>query len=133
MMSRGASSLTVTNRSIERAQGLADELNGEVVPFDSWEDALIKADVVVSSTGATEPVLYAAHIEAVRRKRKFRPLFLIDIAVPRDIEPEAGDIEEVYLYDIDKLQQLANEARDSRAQQVKICEQMIAEEIKKIS
>ena len=133
MMSRGASELTVTNRSIERAQSLADELNGEVVPFDSWEDTLIKADVVVSSTGASEPVLYAAQIEAVRRKRKFRPLFLIDIAVPRDIEPEAGDIEEVYLYDIDKLQQLANEARDSRAQQVKICEQMIAEEIKEIS
>ena len=99
------------------------------MPFDAWEDTLTKVDVIVSSTGASEPVLRTAQIEAVRRKRKFRPLFLIDIAVPRDIETEAGDIEEVYLYDIDKLQQLASEAKESRAQQVRICEQMIAEEI----
>lgn len=129
MISRGASDLTVTNRSIERAQSLAEELNGNAVPFDAWEDTLTKVDVIVSSTGASEPVLRAAQIEAVRRKRKFRPLFLIDIAVPRDIEAEAGDIEEVYLYDIDKLQQLASDAKESRAQQVRICEQMIAEEI----
>ncbi len=129
MISRGASDLTVTNRSIERAQSLAEELNGNAVPFDAWEDTLTKVDIIVSSTGASEPVLRAAQIEAVRRKRKFRPLFLIDIAVPRDIEAEAGDIEEVYLYDIDKLQQLATEAKASRAQQVRICEQMIAEEI----
>ena len=133
MISRGASKLTVTNRSMERARSLADELNGEVVPFDSWEDALVKADVVVSSTGAPEPVLRAAQIEAVRKMRKFRPLFLIDIAVPRDIEAQAGDIEEVYLYDIDKLQQLASEAKQSRAQQVRVCEQMIGEEIKQLS
>ncbi len=132
MISRGASQLTVTNRSMERAKALADELNGEVVPFDSWEDALVQADVVVSSTGAPEPVLRAAQIESVRRMRKFRPLFLIDIAVPRDIEAQAGEIEEVYLYDIDKLQQLASSARDSRAKQVELCEQMIAEEIKQI-
>ncbi len=129
MISRGASDLTVTNRSIERAQSLAEELNGNAVPFDAWEDTLTKVDIIVSSTGASEPVLRAAQIEAVRRKRKFRPLFLIDIAVPRDIESEAGDIEEVYLYDIDKLQQLATEAKASRAQQVRVCEQMIAEEI----
>ncbi|MGB2402653.1 MAG: glutamyl-tRNA reductase [Akkermansiaceae bacterium] len=133
MISRGASQLTVTNRSMERAKLLADELSGEVVPFDSWQDALVKADVVVSSTGAPEPVLRASQIESVRRLRKFRPLFLIDIAVPRDIEAQAGDIEEVYLYDIDKLQQLASSARESRAKQVELCEQMIAEEIKQIS
>jgi glutamyl-tRNA reductase len=133
MMSRGASKLTVTNRSIERSETLAAELGAAVVPFDSWEDTLAEVDVVVSSTGASEPVLRAAQIEAVRRKRKFKPLFLIDIAVPRDIEPEAGRIEEVYLYDIDKLKQLASEAQESRAQQVKLCEQMIAEEIKQIS
>ncbi len=129
MMSRGASGLTVTNRSIERAQSLAAELGGDAVPFDAWEDTLVKADVVVSSTGASEPVLRAAQIEAVRRKRKYRPLFLIDIAVPRDIEAAAGEIEEVYLYDMDKLQHLASEARHSRIQQVKVCEEMIAEEL----
>ena len=133
MMSRGASKLTVTNRSIERSEALAEELGASVVPFDAWEEALAEVDVVVSSTGASEPVLRASQIEAVRRKRKFRPLFLIDIAVPRDIDPQARLIEEVYLYDIDKLKQLASEAQQSRAQQVKLCEQIIAEEVKQLS
>jgi glutamyl-tRNA reductase len=129
MLSRGASDLTVTNRSEHRAQELAHELGGKSVPFTDWEKTLIKADVVVSSTGAPEPVLRAAQIEAVRKKRKFRPLFLIDIAVPRDIEHTAGEIEEVYLYDMDMLQKLAGDARTSRQQQVEICVQMIEEEI----
>ena len=129
MLSRGASNVTVTNRTNERAIELAEELGGEAVPFDAWENTLVAADVIVSSTGASEPVLTAAQIEAVRRQRKFSPLFLIDIAVPRDIEPAVGDIEEVYLYDIDKLQQLAKEARFSRAEQVRICEELIKEEL----
>lgn len=129
MMSRGASHLTVTNRSSDRAQVLADELGGNSVPFDQWEETLVKADIIVSSTGASEPVLRAAQIESVRGRRKYRPLFLIDIAVPRDIEEAVGDIEEVYLYDVDKLQKLAKDARLSRGEQVRICERMIDEEI----
>ena len=129
MLSRGASSLTVTNRTHERAEELAAELGGKAVPFDQWEDALSRVDVIVSSTGSSEPVLKASQIESVRRKRKFRSLFLIDIAVPRDIEPAVGDIDEVYLYDIDKLQHLAEEARESREQQVRLCEEMIDQEI----
>lgn len=129
MLSRGATELTVTNRTNARAVELAEELGGEAVAFDCWENTLVSADVIVSSTGASEPVLKASQIEAVRRKRKYRPLFLIDIAVPRDIEAATGEIDEVYLYDIDKLQQLASEARESRVQQVRICEQMIQEEI----
>lgn len=129
MLSRGASHLTVTNRSEQRAQELAVDLGGSWVPFTDWEKTLIEADVVVSSTGATDPVLRARQIEAVRRKRKYRPLFLIDIAVPRDIEPATGDIEEVYLYDMDMLQKLAGDARVSRQMQVEICEQMIEEEL----
>jgi len=127
MLSRGASDLTVTNRSEQRAKDLAAELGGMSVPFTDWEKTLIEADVVVSSTGASEPVLRAAQIEAVRKKRKFRPLFLIDIAVPRDIEHEAGEIEEVYLYDMDMLQKLAGDARTSRQQQVDVCVEMIEE------
>lgn len=129
MKSRGASHITVTNRSFDRAQVLADDLGGSAVEFGDWEKALIKADVIVSSTGASEPVLMAKQIEQIRGKRRYRPLFIIDIAVPRDIEKGAGEIEEVYLYDIDKLQKLANEARESRAEQVRICEMMIDEEI----
>lgn len=129
MISRGASHLTVTNRTYEVAESLAGELNGKAVPFDEWESALAEADVIVSSTGSLEPVLHAHHIESVRAKRKYRPLFLIDIAVPRDISADVGEIEEVYLYDIDKLNKLAGEARLSRKEQVRICEEMIAAEI----
>jgi glutamyl-tRNA reductase len=129
MLSRGASNLTVTNRSEQRAKELAAELGGTSVPFTDWEKTLIEADVVVSSTGASDPVLRSAQIEAVRKKRKYRPLFLIDIAVPRDIEHTAGEIEEVYLYDMDMLQKLAGDARTSRQQQVEVCERMIDEEI----
>ena len=131
MLSRGASNLTVTNRSEQRAKDLAAELGGKSVPFTDWEKTLIDADVVVSSTGASEPVLRAAQIEAVRKKRKYRPLFLIDIAVPRDIEHTAGEIEEVYLYDLDMLQKLAGDARTSRQKQVDICAEMIEEFIQK--
>ncbi len=129
MMSRGASGLTVTNRTLERAEELAAELEGTAVPFDQWENALSRVDVIVSSTGSSEPVLKVAQIEAVRRKRKYRPLFLIDIAVPRDIEAAVSEIDEVYLYDIDKLQHLADEAKESRADQVRLCEQIIEQEL----
>jgi glutamyl-tRNA reductase len=131
MLSRGASHLTVTNRSESRAQELAKELGGKSVPFTDWEKTLIDADVVVSSTGAPEPVLCTAQIEAVRKQRKYRPLFLIDIAVPRDIEHTAGDIEEVYLYDMDMLQKLASDAQMSRQNQVDLCIEMIEEFIQK--
>lgn len=127
MLSRGASNLTVTNRSEQRAKDLAAELGGCSVSFTDWEKTLIEADVVVSSTGAPEPVLKASQIEAVRKKRKYRPLFLIDIAVPRDIEHTAGEIEEVYLYDMDMLQKLAGDARSSRQKQVDLCAEMIEE------
>jgi len=73
------------------------------------------------------------HVEAVRRKRKFRPLIMVDIAVPRDIDPEVGEIEEVYLYDIDTLQELAGQARKRREEQLLLCEDIIREEIDKVT
>ena len=129
MMSRGASGLTVTNRTMSKAEDLAAELDGTAVPFDQWENVLSRVDIIVSSTGSSEPVLKAAQIQAVRRKRKYRPLFIIDIAVPRDIEAAVSEIDEVYLYDIDKLQHLAEEARESREHQVRLCEKIIEQEL----
>jgi glutamyl-tRNA reductase len=90
-------------------------------------------DVVISSTSAPHPVVLPHHIEAVRRIRKFRPLFLIDIAVPRDIDPACGEIEEVYLYDIDTLEQLAGEARVRRERQIAECEKIIEHELAKLN
>ncbi|MDE0826516.1 MAG: glutamyl-tRNA reductase [Akkermansiaceae bacterium] len=131
LLSRGAHSIFVTNRSFERAENLAKELDGEAVRFDDWQRVLAEVDVVVSSTGAPHAVVTKADVEGARRKRKFRPLFLIDIAVPRDIEPEVGEIEEVYLYDIDTIEQIATEGKGRRSEQIAVCEKIIEEELVK--
>jgi glutamyl-tRNA reductase len=129
LLSRGARSIFVTNRSYERAEELASELDGESVRFDQWHEVLQKVDVVISSTGAPHAVMKREHVEAVRRKRRYRPLFVIDIAVPRDIEVEVGEIEEVYLYDIDALKEIAMEGKGQRVDQIKLCESIIDREL----
>lgn len=131
LQSRGASSVMVTNRSYDKAVELAESIGGHAVHFDSWETELKDVDVVIAATGAPHFVVKPGHVEAVRRKRKFRPLIMVDIAVPRDIDPEVGEIEEVYLYDIDTLQEMANEARKRREKQLVLCEEIIREEIDK--
>ncbi|MGD1978232.1 MAG: glutamyl-tRNA reductase [Akkermansiaceae bacterium] len=131
LQSRGASSVMVTNRSFDKAVDLADEIGGRAIPFDGWEEELSHLDVVIAATGAPHFVVKPSHIEAVRRKRKYRPLIIVDIAVPRDVDPEVGEIEEVYLYDIDTLQEMADEARKRREEQLLLCEEIIREEIDK--
>ncbi len=131
LQSRGATSVMVTNRSFDKAVDLANEIDGRAIPFSGWEVELEHLDVVIAATGAPHFVVKPGHVEAVRRKRKFRPLIMVDIAVPRDIDPEVGEIEEVYLYDIDTLQEMADEARRRREEQLKICEEIIREEIDK--
>ena len=90
-------------------------------------------DIVISSTGSPHAIVHRADVEKARRARKFRPLFFIDIAVPRDIDPAVGEIEEVYLYDIDTLEQLAQEARSRRQQQIEDCERIIDAEVAKMN
>lgn len=131
LVSRGAKSIFVTNRSFERAQELATEMGGSAIRFDDWQTALARVDVVISSTGAPHSIVQRADVEKARRARKFRPLFFIDIAVPRDIDPAVGEIEEVYLYDIDTLEQLAEEARTRRQLQIDQCERIIDQELAK--
>jgi len=126
---RGAKSIFVANRSHDRAVALAEELEGEAVKFEEWEKVMEKVDVVISSTGAPHAVVLAEHVESVRKKRKYRPIFFIDIAVPRDIDSAVGDIEEVYLYDMDSLQQLANDSVSQRQMQVKLCREIIEREV----
>lgn len=133
LMSRGARSIFVANRSFDRARALAAEMKGHAVLFDDWLKTLENVDVVISSTGSPHPIVHRSHIEQVRKARKFRPLFLIDIAVPRDIEPDVAQIEEVYLYDIDALESLADEARLRRQAQIELCERIIEEELAKAS
>lgn len=131
LVSRGARSIIVTNRSFDRAVELAREMGGSAVRFDDWQRALERVDVVISSTGAPHSIVHREDVERARRARKFRPLFFIDIAVPRDIDPAVGEIEEVYLYDIDTLEQLAEEARTQRKRQIEECDRIIDAELAK--
>jgi glutamyl-tRNA reductase len=133
LVSRGARSIIVANRSYDRAVELAAEMGGSAVRFDAWQKVLERVDVVISSTGCPFPIVHRADVEPVRHARKFRPLFFIDIAVPRDIDPAVGDIEEVYLYDIDTLEQLAEEARSRRHLQIEQCERLIDNELAKFN
>ncbi len=133
LVSRGAKSIFVSNRSFEKAEELATEMGGSAVRFDDWQRVLSRVDVVISSTGAPHAIIQRADVEKVRRARKYRPLFFIDIAVPRDIAPDVGEIEEVYLYDIDTLEQLADEARTRRQLQIDECERIIEQELGKLN
>jgi glutamyl-tRNA reductase len=133
LVSRGAKSIFVANRSFDRAQELATEMGGSAVRFDDWQRVLERVDVVISSTGAPHAIVHRADVEKARRARKYRPLFFIDIAVPRDIDPAVGEIEEVYLYDIDTLEQLADDARTRRQLQINECELIIDKELAKLN
>ena len=103
LVEHGAFPVYVTNRTWSRAQDLARALSGVAVPWDEMETALASVDIVVTSTGAREPVVGAAVVARVMQGRRGRPLFFIDIAVPRDVEPGVDDLDDVYRYDIDDL------------------------------
>lgn len=133
LKSRGARTIHVANRSYDKAVDMAKQFGGLALHFDAWEDVLLQTDVIISSTGAPHYVVTPDHIERVRKKRKYRPLFLIDLAVPRDIDPACRDIDEVYLFDIDSLETQAAENRACRQREIDKCEEIIEEEILKAS
>jgi glutamyl-tRNA reductase len=127
LLSRGAHSILVSNRSHERAEALARELDGRAVHFDDWASEFAKIDIVISSTSAPHYVLDRAKLDPLMKLRKHRPLLLIDIAVPRDIEPEANFLENVYLYNIDDLQAIADDYLKQRKNEIARCEAIIRE------
>ena len=126
---RGTRSVLVANRCLERAEALAAEFGGRALSFDQRAEALKEADILVSSTGSPTTVLHKADIAAVLSARRNRPLILIDIAVPRDINPEVNFVENVYLYNVDDLQTIANDYLKSRQDEIARCEQIIAEKV----
>ncbi len=129
LLSRGARGVVVTNRSPERATALAKELGGRAVPFENWTDALEQIDLVISSTAAPHHILDRAKLEPLMKRRKHRPLLLIDIAVPRDIDPAVNALDNVYLYNVDDLQSIAADYLNLRKEEVARCEKIIAEKV----
>ncbi|MBI5528453.1 MAG: glutamyl-tRNA reductase [Deltaproteobacteria bacterium] len=126
---KGGMKLVVTNRTAEKAAETAARLGAQSAPFDRLESLLCDADVVISSTAAKGYVVTASMLQGVIRRRHYRPLFLVDIAVPRDIEPAAGRIENVYLYDVDDLQKVADSNLGARSAEIARCEAVVGEEV----
>jgi glutamyl-tRNA reductase len=127
LLSRGAKSIIVANRSYEHAAELAAELGGRAVSFHEWEAEFQHVDIVISSTAAPHYILDKPLLQGLMKARKNRPLLLIDIAVPRDIDPEVNFLESVYLYNIDDLQAIAENYLNQRKQEVSKCEAFIRE------
>jgi glutamyl-tRNA reductase len=130
LLSRGARSIVIAGRSFERAQALAKEFGGRAVQFDDWAAEFEKIDIAISSTSAPNHILDRAKLEPLMKARKQRPLLLIDIAVPRDVDPTVDLLENVYLYNIDDLQAIADDYLRQRKDEIARCEQMIAEKAK---
>jgi glutamyl-tRNA reductase len=124
---KGARSVLVSNRSYERAVNLAAEFGGRAIRFDDCLTAMTEADIVVSSTGSPSTVLHRDGVASVMATRRNRPLFLIDIAVPRDIDSDVQELANVYLYNVDHLEALVRENVRMREQELAHCQMIIAD------
>ena len=131
LVEQGAFPIYVTNRTWARAQEMARALSGTAVPFDELETALAGVDIVVTSTGATEPVITREAVQRVMHGRRARPLFFIDIAVPRDVEEGVDTLDAVYRYDIDDLKQVVDANIRERLREAQRAEGLVEREIGK--
>lgn len=132
LQKKGECSVVVANRSIERAETLASEFHGSAVPFSQMFEAMKFVDVVISSTGSSETVINRTDVEAVMQARTDHPLILIDIAVPRDIEPEVAEIEGVHLHDIDALESTVQQTMGRWEKDMEVCEAIVEREIESL-
>ena len=124
----GLRRMIVANRSVDRARELAAEFQGFAIGLDEIPSHLREADIVVASTASPNPIITRAMTASALRARKRRPIFMVDIAVPRDIEPEVAELEDVYLFTIDDLQSVVKENMEGRRQAAREADQMIAAE-----
>jgi glutamyl-tRNA reductase len=132
MKSQGVRHVTIVSRTMAHAARTADAIGGATAArWDDMDAALATSDIVITATGAAAPILTKARVEAVMRPRRNRPLFIIDIAVPRDVEAAAGEIEQVFLYNIDDLQAAVRENLARRASEVARAEAIVDEELEK--
>jgi glutamyl-tRNA reductase len=129
LSSRGVTDIRVSNRSFERAETLATLVRGRAVSFHEWALQCREIDILISSTSADEPLLTPDILSPLIRERSDRPLFIIDIAVPRDVAPEVNEMDGVFLYDIDSLQSIAEQSLALRRQQIAAGEGIIAEHV----
>ncbi|MGC1463536.1 MAG: glutamyl-tRNA reductase [Terracidiphilus sp.] len=135
LVQQGAGAILVTNRTHERARRMAEEFQGSlvprVVPFESVYEAASEADIVISSTGAPHHIFRREHGQAFLQRRRNRPMFFIDIAVPRDVDPAMNKLDGIFVYDIDDLQQVAAAHMEERNREASDAETLIAGEVER--
>ena len=129
MRSHGIARLLITSRTAAHAAALAQTIDGTAVPWESLNSALAEADILITATGASTPIVSRTLVEQVMKARRQQPLFIIDIAVPRDVEASAGDLEQVFLYNIDDLQAVVQENISKRSVEASQAEAIVSEEV----
>ena len=129
LIDKNAKDVRIINRNHQRAIDLAQRTTGKAVEWDELNDLLVEADLIVSATGATEPIVTAEAFQTISERRFQKPLFILDLAVPRDIDPKLSDFVGVYLYSIDDLQQVCDRNRKAREREWPKAEQIIEEEV----
>jgi glutamyl-tRNA reductase len=130
LRSQGVGEIVITSRTLAQAEALASAVSGRSVPWDQMTTALSGADIVVTATGSQRPIITRQHLEpAPGGRRRSVPLFIIDIAVPRDVAADVADIEQVFLYNVDDLQSIVEENLSKRSTEISRAEQIVAEEL----
>ena len=125
--SKNIKRMIIANRTIKRVQKIADTYNAEIITLAQFPDYLAQADIIFTATASSTPILGKGLIESALKKRKHKPIFILDIAVPRDVEPEISHLEDVYLYNIDDLKQVVGQNLKIRSKEKQIVEKIIAE------
>jgi glutamyl-tRNA reductase len=129
LRSQGVAEIVITNRTAAHADALAGEVAGRAVPWTDIPNEMVRADIVVTATGSQRPIITRADVEAATGRKRADPLFIIDIAVPRDVDPAVGEIEQVFLYNVDDLQSIVHENLARRGAEIARAEGIVAEEL----
>jgi len=129
VLSAGASRVLVTNRTFERAEALAASLGGQAVPFERLEESLVLADMVVCTTASPAPLITREKVARVLKPRRHRPLILVDLAVPRDVDPDVSTLDGVYAFDVDDIQKVVDQNQAARTAAAASAEVLVSEEL----
>lgn len=129
LRAQGVGDVVITSRTLAHAEALAKAVNGTAAPWSELMNVLAPADIVITATGSQQPILSRAHIESMMGRGRRDPLFIIDIAVPRDVDPAAAEIEQVFLYNVDDLQAVVRETLTRRTSEIQRAEAIVAEEV----
>ncbi len=131
LLRSGATSILVSNRTYDRAQELAAAFHGTAVPFENLFEQMAQADIVISSTGSQQPIITRPQVEKLLSARKNRPIFFVDIAVPRDVDPAVNAVDNVFLYDIDDLGHVVDANKKQREREAVWAEEIIDTEVQR--